>query len=63
MAQNKITTPEQGHTSDLIFDDGKTRKWESRLTIEDGEVYRFYTEKFINGKWHSVGGSGTPKRS
>jgi hypothetical protein len=49
---------ESGHDSDLVFDDGHTRVWRSRMTIEDfdgdkaaWERERVVVEKKTNGRW------------
>lgn len=42
-----------GQTSDLKFDDGKTRIWLSRCTVEDGEPYnnKVTVEELQDGRW------------
>lgn len=53
---NAIPTISEGHTDDLKLDDGVTRVWVSRMTIEvgadrDNEVV---VERLVQGSWYVI---------
>lgn len=51
-----LPTISEGHTDDLKFDDGTTRVWLSRLTVEDGaELDNEVTvERSIGGRMEPI---------
>jgi hypothetical protein len=52
----KLKTLYVGQCDDLKIDEGDTRVWLSRCTVEDGEPYnnKVSIEKLIKGKWEVV---------
>ena len=51
-----MKTIESGHFDNLKHDDGKTRIWLSRMTVEDGMPYnnQVTVEKKKKGDWKKV---------
>jgi hypothetical protein len=45
-----------GQADDLKLEDGDTRVWLSRCTVEDGEPYnnKVTVERLIDGRWETV---------
>jgi hypothetical protein len=46
----------QGHTDNLIYEEGNTRVWHSRMTTEDGMPYdnQITVEKYLGNNWVTV---------
>ncbi len=56
-----METISSGHMHNLKYDDGEVRYWLSRMTIEDGETFAVYVEKFYDGRWQDVHQYGEPQ--
>ena len=52
----ELKTISQGQADDLKIEDGNTRVWLSRMTIEDGMPYNnmISIEKLQNGCWSTI---------
>jgi hypothetical protein len=48
-----LPTLHQGQADDCKLDDGETRIWLSRCTVEDGEPYnnKVTVERLVDGRW------------
>jgi hypothetical protein len=51
-----LPTIHQGHYDNLKFDDGKTKVWVSRMTVDDGASgdHNIEIEQLIDGTWKVV---------